>query len=177
MLRRHKTLAAATTIATASAIVFSSLTLASANAASEPGPRIQNFQLELNSVTSLPVTQIPMIAYGPITDYGTNVFLNPQDTRSVFRLQRGTINLDDIDYQHSSQHIDPATCLSMTTESGVYSINGGTGAYVGIRGNGTFRVQIIAIFTRDAHGVCSNSIPPQSIQLIDNSSGPVWLRR
>jgi hypothetical protein len=43
MLRRHKMLAAATTIAATSAIVFSSLTLAGANAAGDAGPQIQNF--------------------------------------------------------------------------------------------------------------------------------------
>jgi hypothetical protein len=172
MLRRHKVLTAATTITALCALALSGLT-ASADAASRSGPRVQNFQLELTSVTSLPVTQIPTIAYGPVTDYGTYV-LGPNDASAVLQLQQGTIVFNDNDFQHTSQHIDQATCLSNTTESGVYSINGGTGAYAGIHGNGTFHVQIIAVFTRDAHGVCSGSIPPQSIQLFDTASGPIW---
>jgi hypothetical protein len=174
MFRRHKLLAAAAAIAAAPALVFSSLTLASANATSAAEPRIQNFQLVLNSVTSLPVTQIPVIAYGPITDYGTDVF-GPNNASAVFNLQHGTINLNDIDYQHTSQKLDQATCLSTTTESGTYSINAGTGAYAGVHGHGTFHVQIIAIFSRDSHGVCSGSLPPQSIQLVDYVSGPISL--
>jgi hypothetical protein len=174
MLRKHKLLAVTAAIA-ACGVVFSSLTFASASAVSpKADPQIQHFQLMLNSVTSLPVTQIPVIADGPITDYGMNV-LGANGTSAVFDLQRGTITLNTIDYKHSRQHLNPVTCLSVTTQSGTYTINGGTGAYLGIRGHGIFHDRITAIFSRDSSGACTNTIPPQSIQLIDYASGPIWL--
>ena len=155
-----------------SVIAFSVPTFAGA-ANIEAGSNIEHFQLVLNSVTALPVTQIPLIAYGPVTDYGTNNIVN--DSTAVFEMQQGTINLTNIDVKKSKQNINPVTCLSISTERGTYSITDGTGAYVGIQGNGTFHLRIIAIFSRDSTGKCSSALPPQSIQLLDTISGPINL--
>ncbi len=172
MFAKRKLLAAVAMIATTSALVFSGLTFASATNTGK-GSRIEHFQLVLNSVTSLPVTQIPVIAYGPVTDYGTNNILNA--STAVFNLQQGTINLANIVIKQSKQDVNPVTCLSIAVQRGTYSITGGTGAYVGIHGHGTFHLRIIAIFSRDSTGKCSGTIPPQSIQLLDTVSGPIML--
>jgi hypothetical protein len=73
-----------------------------------------------------------------------------------------------------TQHFNPKTCLMTVTLHGTYALSGGTGAYAGISGSGTYHVSILAVGARSG-GTCVKSKPPVAFQQVIKASGPVKL--
>lgn len=74
----------------------------------------------------------------------------------------------------AKQTLNRKTCLLTVTGHGTYKISGGTGAYAGIRGHGTYTLSVLAIFPKSG-GKCSTTKAPTTFQQIIKASGPVSL--
>jgi hypothetical protein len=57
---------------------------------------------------------------------------------------------------------------------GTYKLLGGTGAYKGITGSGTYKLSILGIGAKSG-GKCSRTKPPVAFQQLIQASGPVTL--
>lgn len=82
----------------------------------------------------------PVIAHGAFSAAGTDVELSPNsDTGSgVFIFPGGTITAVHTTTS-STGTFNPKTCVAHFQFSGTYVITGGTGAYAGASGSGTFQ--------------------------------------
>jgi hypothetical protein len=92
---------------------------------------------------------------------------------ATFTFSNGTISL-----KHSkgtgTQNFNPTTCLLTINEHGTYTLTGGTGAYAGITGNGTYKLSILGIGASSG-GKCVQNQPPVAFHQVINASGPVSL--
>ena len=152
---------AAAALATASMVVTGALA-ASATTTTE------HFQI----VTTNPATnKYPLIAYGAITAHGTDIEGSHNLARFVF--SNGTLKI-----KHSNgkgtQHFNPRTCLLQINQRGTYKVLGGTGAYRGASGHGTYHLQIVGIGAK-VGGKCSQRAKPVAFQQIIQASGPAHL--
>ncbi|MCA1695437.1 MAG: hypothetical protein LC749_12280, partial [Actinobacteria bacterium] len=66
---------------------------------------------------------------------------------------RGTITIVDTD-PADIFHFDPVSCTARLFGSGPFKVAGGTGAYAGARGSGTFSANGVVVFSRTPSG-CS----------------------
>jgi len=129
----------------------------------------ENFQMMTTSATS---TTDSVIASGVFTAPGVD-HENQSNNTAKFVFSNGTVSL-----KHSpgtgTQSENPKTCLLTVNLHGTYTLTGGTGAYAGITGNGTYKLSILAIAARSG-GKCSQSMPPVAWHQVINASGPVSL--
>ena len=111
-----------------------------------------------------------VIATGAFTDGG---IAKVRNGRGKLWLRDGTISLKT---RHGKPkvHVDQESCVGKVTESGTYTLVGGTGAYKGIRGSGTFKGRYTAV-GRKVDGACSRTTHPAAAQLILKARGPVTL--
>ena len=104
-----------------------------------------------------------VVANGPIHTHGTDLALDAHHDRITF--PKGTLLV-----RHSavSQHasFDRATCYGRQTESGTYTVNGGSGAYAKASGRGIYR--LVAQFVG-----CSHTQPPKVFMLQIRAEGPL----
>jgi hypothetical protein len=130
----------------------------------------ETFQMMTTSGTS---STSSVIASGVFTAPGTDHESTTGNTAS-FVFPNGTVSV-----KHSrgtgKQSLDPKTCLLTVNLHGTYTLTGGTGAYAGISGNGTYKLSILAIGARSG-GKCSQSKPPLAWHQVINATGPVTLR-
>ena len=70
--------------------------------------------------------------------------------------------------------INPKTCLLTLTFRGTVALSGGTGAYKGISGKGTYQFNELAILAK-AGGKCTVNKPPVAFQLLIKASATVTL--
>ena len=104
-----------------------------------------------------------VIARGPIHAQGKDVVVN--DSRDRFVFPKGAL----IIRHHATGHhdsFDKVTCYGRHTETGTYTILGGTRAYAHASGHGTYHLLVQFV-------VCSQSNPPRVFQLQINASGPI----
>ena len=92
---------------------------------------------------------------------------------ATFVFSNGTISLSTPRARARSTSTRRPAC-SPINEHGTYTLTGGTGAYAGITGNGTYKLSILAIGARSG-GKCSQSMPPVALHQVINASGPVSL--
>ena len=141
-MKRIMSLAAAATAATTAAALWLAVP---AGAASVSGT--ENFQLMTTSATA---KTIGVIATGVFTAGGVDHEGSKADTL-VF--PTGTFKV-----AHSKgtgpQKFNPKTCLLTVSQKGTLALSGGTGAYKGISGKGTYKLSIMAIFAKSG-GKCS----------------------
>jgi hypothetical protein len=169
MLGNYKRLlAAAGAVAVAGAIAVTGVTAASAAQRSIPAVSgTEHFQLVTTSATS---STGRVIAYGVFTAPAVDHMGNSVD-KFVFR--SGSFKV-----KHSPgkgpQSFNPKTCLMTISQHGTYKISGGTGAYRGISGHGTYHFTLLLIGAR-SKGKCSQSKPPVAVEEIITASGPVTL--
>jgi hypothetical protein len=107
-----------------------------------------------------------VVGHGPIHAHGKDVVVNGHIDRFVF--PNGSIRIRHRNSTGTNQHYDPVTCYGSFHQSGVYRVTGGTGAYSGAHGYGTFSV----------HGStfgCSENKPPRIFELILHASGPLHI--
>ena len=163
----RKILASAVTVAAAAALAGGAgLAAASAHTAVSG---TENFQMMTTSATS-PTDSV--IASGVFTAPGVDHESQSNNT-AKFVFSNGTVSL-----KHSpgkgTQSMNPKTCLLTVNFHGTYTLTGGTGAFTGITGNGTYKLSILAIGARSG-GKCSQSKPPVAWHQVINASGPVSL--
>jgi hypothetical protein len=149
-------------LATAAMVVSGAL----AASATTTATATEHFQIVTNSATS---HKYSLIAYGAFTAHGTDVEGRHNLARFVF--SNGTLKI-----KHSNgkgtQSFNPRTCLLKINERGSYKIVGGTGAYRGVSGHGTYHLQIVGIGAK-VGGKCSQRAAPVAFQQIIQASGPV----
>ena len=106
-----------------------------------------------------------VIATGPVHARGTDVQVTNTKDRFVFP-KGALIVLHHA--KHSKDTFDPVTCYGTHTESGVYQVAGGTRAYDGAHGYGSYALRISFVG-------CSQNQPPDVFSLRIDASGPLWL--
>jgi hypothetical protein len=104
-----------------------------------------------------------VIGNGPIHAHGKDVVVNGHVDRFVF--PAGSIRIRHVNGK-AHQHFDAVTCYGVFTQSGTYQVTGGTGAYAGAHGHGSFTV-------RGVQFGCSKTKPPKIFQLTLHASGPL----
>ena len=113
-----------------------------------------------------------VIASGVFTAPGTDQE-NVQAGTSKFTFPNGTVSL-----KHSpgkgTQSLNPKTCLATINLHGTYTMTGGTGAYSGVTGSGTYKLSILAIATRSG-GKCDLNNPPVAWHQVVNATGTATL--
>lgn len=105
---------------------------------------------------------------GPVSGVGTSV--DTEDAGTLF-LDGGTINVSH-PVTAANDTFNPVTCVLTLNESGPYQFLGGTGAYTGISGSGTYSTRGTVIFGRTSDG-CTQE-PIASVVLI-RASGTTTL--
>lgn len=128
----------------------------------------ENFQMMTTSATS-PTSSL--IASGLFTKPGTDK--EGSHNTSLFTFSNGTVSV-----KHSpgsgQQSFDPKTCLLTINFHGTYKLTGGTGKYAGITGNGTYKLNILAIGAKSG-GKCTQSLPPVAFHQVINATGTATL--
>lgn len=166
---RNRLIGAAGAAVAAGAIAVSGVAVASAasHTARPAASGTEQFQLMNTSPTS---SSSSIIARGVFTAGGVDHSGNKVDTvvfpKGSFKIthSKGT----------GSQHFNPKTCLLTVSQKGTYTLSGGTGAYAGIKGSGTYQLSILAVGARSG-GMCSKTAPPVAFQQLIRASGPVHL--
>jgi hypothetical protein len=163
----RKNLASAVTVAAAAAVAGGAGLAVASTHTGVSGT--ENFQMMTTSGTS---STDSVIASGVFTAPGVD-HENQSNNTAKFVFGNGTVSL-----KHSpgkgTQSVNPKTCLLTVNQHGTYTLTGGTGAYTGITGNGTYKLSILAVAARSG-GKCSQSKPPLAWHQVINASGPVSL--
>ena len=172
MPKNHKGLLIAAGI-TAAACAMATAGLTAASAASPPGarPGISGTEHLYVMTTSPTSTQDSAIATGVFTAGGTDT---PGRAVDTLKFPGGTFKVNHGAAQ-GKQTLNPQTCLFTATETGTYTISGGTGAYTGISGQGTAKISILAVAARNPKGQCSQTLTPVAWQQVIQGSGPIHL--
>ncbi len=161
-----KLLAAAGAAAVAGAIALAGVTAASAASPAVSGT--EHFQFMTTSPTA---SNASIIATGAFTAGGVD---HPGRTTDTLVFPTGSFKVT-----HSkptgTQTLNPKTCLLTASQTGTYTISGGTGTYHGISGHGTYRAHLLAVAARNAQGKCSTTLAPAAWQQVITASGPVHL--
>lgn len=165
---RHRIVGAAAATVAAGALAVSGVAVASAasHSARPAASGIEQFQLMNASPTS---STSSFIGHGVFTAGGVD---------HQGKLDRVVFSNGSFKITHKkgsgTQHFNPKTCLLTVTQTGTYKLSGGTGAYAGISGHGTYRLSVLAIGARSG-GTCSKTAPPTAFQQLIRASGPVRL--
>lgn len=104
-----------------------------------------------------------VVGTGPIHAVGTDIAVN--NHRDRFKFPAGAVKVDHYATSHH-ESFDPTTCVGRATESGTYTIAGGTGKYEDARGHGTYRLKVYFIG-------CTEGDPSNVFSLVINASGPL----
>ena len=104
-----------------------------------------------------------VIANGPLHARGQDVTVTNNRDRFVFA--RGDLKIWH-HAQTSHNSYDPKTCLARFSETGIYRVLGGTGAYAGAAGQGTYSLHGLSVG-------CSQNKPPSLFELKISASGPL----
>ena len=101
----------------------------------------------------------PVVARGAFNAVGTDVENQTSDTTgtSVFKFADGTVTANHADDPGGSFSFNPAACVGRFSGTGTFVVSGGTGAYVGISGHGTYRVHGFFVEARTPTG-CGEQI-------------------
>jgi hypothetical protein len=121
-----------------------------------------------------------VIATGGFTAGGNLVIISGKHVKEeVFHLANGTFAL--VPTKGSKhQNLNLTTCLYTKTNSGVYTLTDGTGAYKRISGSGKISASLRAAYPL-VKGKCPSSDQPggngnpEAIQFIETATGPVSL--
>jgi hypothetical protein len=166
-MRKHRTRLAAAAGGVATAAVIATTGVMAATAATHHRAAVsgaESFQM----MTTSPSGSLSVIANGVFTAPGTDQE-NVKAGTSKFVFPNGTVSL-----KHSpgkgSQSVNPKTCLVTINFHGTYTLTGGTGAYSGITGSGTYKLAILGIAARSG-SKCSQSKPPLAFHQVINATG------
>ena len=113
-----------------------------------------------------------MLAFGAFNASGTDTE-HPTGANSgtgLFQFPNGTVSTSHSANPGGTSSFNPATCTSHFTGSGVFKLTGGSGAYKGIDGHGTYNVDGTVVSAHTATG-CSKQ--PVGALVIIKAVGPV----
>lgn len=125
-------------------------------------PLPQRFTLFTASVRGKDVPVVVQAA-GPISGLGTETQTekntsNGQVNYAVLRFANGTVRF--VAPEKFAWKPDFRTCSATASGGGTFTITGGTGAYRGATGKGTFTSHGVMIGARDPHGNCLPKAQP-----------------
>jgi hypothetical protein len=117
-----------------------------------------------------------VVATGVINSRGTDETIastpNPDGTSTdtdLITLRGGTVTIDNTDML-AEFTLDPASCVARLRGGGPYSVDGGTGAYTGASGGGTFTATGAIVFKRSG-ATCTDE--PQLFFVLVTASGTI----
>lgn len=156
-------------VALAAAFATLSLVVAAAGEDGAAGQASSSQVIKLHSLTLGGKEQpVHVVARGPISGIGT--LAHDRETRSgrahevTLRLGRGTVGLSLRLTREGEgwRRVNRRTCAAKRFGRGTFTITGGTGAYEGAAGKGTFTQGGIAIAQRTRTGRCRAERTPLS---------------
>jgi len=164
---------------TAAAIIAAAASLSmlvTAPAASAHGLATQHFTLLFSTQNGVEKQSLA-IAKGPITGVGIETQTeeeagDQQTSYAVMHLPRGDVAVTFL--ETFAWTINYRACAAHGTGSGTFTITGGTGAYTGATGQGTFTDRGTLIGARDSQGQClgpDSSVPPKLIRVRVHATG------
>lgn len=110
-----------------------------------------------------------VVAFGVFNASGIDI--STSNTRDTFKFPGGTFRVTH-KVTHTTQHFNKAICAGRAHQRGTYKISHGTGKYAGIRGHGTFTVNVLIVARHTAHGCSNRAI---GVQTVIQALGPVTL--
>lgn len=137
------------------------MALATSASAIPAAPGTEQIRLLNTSVSGAPA----VVARGPVHASGTDVVVNAHRDRFVF--PKGALI---VRHHATSRHntFDKVTCYGRQSESGTFTVLGGTRAYAHASGHGTYTA--VAQFVG-----CSPTKPPRVFMFQVNATGPLSL--
>jgi hypothetical protein len=134
---------------------------------------IEHFQLLGTSATS---NRLNILAWGPFSATGTDFesTSNSATGTDVAKVNGGSFKITHT-FKSEKQSFNPKTCFLSVVGKGTYKLSGGTGAYKGLSGSGSFTLTVYAIAARTKKGVCNENANPIGYQQVVNAAGPVRL--
>ncbi len=147
-----------------------------APAASAHGPDTQNFRLMFTTQNGVD-QPARVIAKGPIAGAGIETQTeeevgDQQISYAVMHLPDGDVSA--IFRENFTWSINLRACMARGTGGGTFTITGGTGAYTGATGHGTFADRGTLIGARDSGGRClgpDSPVPPKLIRVQVDATG------
>jgi hypothetical protein len=172
MLKNSKSRLTAAGITTAAcALAVAGVTAASAASPAGARPGVSGTEHFYVMTTSPTSTQDSAIMTGVFTVAAVDM---PGRTVDTLKFPGGTVKLKHGAAQ-GKQTLNPKTCLFTASQTGRYTITGGTGRYAGISGRGTAKISILAVAARNSKGQCSQTLTPLAWQQVIEGSGPIHL--
>jgi hypothetical protein len=110
---------------------------------------------------------VHVVASGPISGVGTLTQTDGENVHYVtLHFDQGSVSLEARATAEGWKSVDPRTCTARRVGRGTFTITGGTGAYEGATGEGTFTQGGIAIAQRTRSGKClGEKTPPNDVVL------------
>jgi hypothetical protein len=169
-------LLAATGTAAAAAVIGLSLPAGASPAAPRSAATLtgtEHFQLVGTSATS---NRLNILAWGPFATVGTDFesTSNSATGTDLAKVTGGTFKIIHT-FKSEKQTMNPRTCFLSVVGKGTYRLSGGTGAYKGISGSGSFTLTVYAIAARTKKGACNENANPVGFQQVITAAGPVKL--
>jgi hypothetical protein len=119
--------------------------------------------------TSLSGKRNKVVAYGVFNASGIDQPVSR--SQDIFTFPDGSFTVTHKPTS-TQQHFSKATCSATVVQQGNYTLSGGTDAYEGISGHGTFTVHVLIVFSHTETG-CSTK--PIASQTLVQAQGPVTL--
>jgi len=124
----------------------------------------EHFQVMSTSTSNSPNS--PLIAWGVFTGAGTDreISSNAAGTKGVdvFIFANGRFTVKHT-AKTQKQAFNAKTCFYSFSETGVFTLSGGTGKYKGISGSGKYALSVIGIGPKLKSGACNPSQNARSI--------------
>ena len=164
------------TAAVGAVAAVSSAMLLTAPAASAHGHDTQSFTLTFTTQNGID-QPARVIAKGPIAGAGSETQTeeesgDQQISYAVMHLPDGDVSA--VFREHFAWTINLRACMARGTGSGTFTITGGTRAYAGASGEGTFVDRGTLIGARDSQGQClgpDSPVPPKLIRVRVHATG------
>jgi hypothetical protein len=124
----------------------------------------EHFQVMSTATNNSPSS--PLIAWGVVTGAGVDreISSNPAGTKGVdtFTFAGGKFKVTHT-AKTQKQSFNARTCFFSFSETGVFTLSGGTGKYKGISGSGKYALTVIGIGPKLKSGACN---PSQNARLL-----------
>jgi hypothetical protein len=124
----------------------------------------EHFQVMSTSTANTPNS--PLLAWGVFTGAGVDrvISSNAAGTKGVdmFIFPNGKFKVTHT-AKHQKQSFNARTCFYAFSETGVFTLSGGTGKYKGISGHGNYAVSVIGLGPKLKSGACNPNMNARSI--------------
>jgi hypothetical protein len=135
---------------------------ATAYAAATPGVQAESFVMNFQTVNGVDAPT-HVTAAGPISGTGIETQTDEQTqtgevVQFTWHFSDGTVTADAVEQYNFVP--DYKSCTAKAVGTGTWTVMGGTGAYAGAQGNGTFTDHGSFVGARDVHGACDPNAEP-----------------